>query len=92
MRSNSPCDNLPGSQITPPFAPPKGILTTAHFQVIQLASARTSSSVTVGENRMPPLPGTADDGMVHAVTDKHFEVAAIENHRNVNRDFLVGIF
>src|SRR5205807_727879 len=31
------------------LAPPKGMFTTAHFQVIQLANARTSSSVTSGE-------------------------------------------
>ena len=35
-------------QMTPPLAPPKGMFTTAHFQVIQLASARTSSRVTSG--------------------------------------------
>src|SRR5216683_301478 len=57
MRSTSPIDILCGSQITPPLAPPKGMLTTAHFQVIQLARARTSSSVTSGEYRMPPLAG-----------------------------------
>ena len=34
--------------MTPPLAPPKGMLTTAHFQVIQLARARTSSRVTSG--------------------------------------------
>ena len=38
-----------GSQMTPPFAPPNGMLTTAHFHVIQVARARTSSSVTSGE-------------------------------------------
>src|SRR4051794_23329179 len=46
-----------GSQITPPLAPPNGILTTAHFHVIQLARARTSSSVTSGAYRTPPLAG-----------------------------------
>ena len=35
-----------GSTITPPLAPPYGMLTQAHFQVIHIASARTSSSVT----------------------------------------------
>src|SRR6266702_572660 len=50
-------DILWGSQMTPPFAPPNGIFTTAHFHVIQLASARTSSSVTSGEYRMPPFEG-----------------------------------
>ena len=48
MRSSSPRDMFLGSQIMPPLAPPKGMLTTAHFHVIQLASARTSSSVTSG--------------------------------------------
>src|SRR5258708_32673107 len=57
MRSNSPCDILCGSQMTPPFAPPNGMFTTAHFHVIQLASARTSSRVTFGAKRIPPLPG-----------------------------------
>ncbi len=46
-----------GSQITPPFPPPNGRFTTAHFQVIQAASALTSSSVTARSNRMPPLAG-----------------------------------
>jgi hypothetical protein len=37
-----------GSQITPPFAPPNGIPMSAHFQVIHIASAFTSSRVTSG--------------------------------------------
>src|SRR5208337_917387 len=57
MRSNSPCDILCGSQMMPPLAPPNGIFTTAHFHVIQLASARTSSRVTSGAYRIPPLHG-----------------------------------
>src|SRR5205823_8137433 len=57
FRSVSPRDNLRGSQITPPLAPPNGIFTTAHFQVIQVASARTSSSETSGAKRIPPFPG-----------------------------------
>ena len=46
--SNSPRDIFRGSQITPPFAPPNGMFTTAHFHVIQVASARTSSIDTSG--------------------------------------------
>ena len=46
-----------GSQITPPLAPANGMLTTAHFQVIQAARALTSSSVTSGAKRIPPLLG-----------------------------------
>ena len=38
MRSSSSFESLEGSQITPPLAPPNGILTTAHFQVIQAAN------------------------------------------------------
>src|SRR5207253_6882552 len=38
-------------------APPKGIFTTAHFQVIHVARARTSSIETSGAKRIPPLPG-----------------------------------
>ncbi len=57
IRSSSPSESTRGSQITPPLAPPNGMLTTAHFQVIQAASARTSSSVTSGAKRMPPFAG-----------------------------------
>jgi hypothetical protein len=48
MRSSSPCDICLGLQMTPPLAPPKGMFTVAHFQVIQEASAFTSSSETSG--------------------------------------------
>ena len=37
-----------GSQITPPLAPPNGRPISAHFHVIHIASALTSSSVTSG--------------------------------------------
>ena len=47
-RSSSPPDMLFGLQQTPPFPPPKGIPTIAVFQVIQVASAFTSSRVTLG--------------------------------------------
>jgi len=48
MRSSSFDESTFGSQITPPFAPPKGRLMSAHFQVIHMASDFTSSSVTAG--------------------------------------------
>jgi len=54
-RSNSPADISFGLQTTPPFAPPKGKSSKAHFHVIQAASARTVSIVSSGWNRMPPL-------------------------------------
>ncbi len=44
--SSSFLESFLGSTVTPPLPPPYGIPTTAHFQVIHIASARTSSSVT----------------------------------------------
>jgi hypothetical protein len=38
--------------VAPPLAPPEGMLTTAHFQVIQEARARTPSRVTSGAKRI----------------------------------------
>ena len=43
--------------MTPPLAPPNGTPTTAHFHVIQAASALTSSRWTSGANRIPPFDG-----------------------------------
>ena len=42
------------------MAPPNGRFTTAHFQVIQAASAVTSSRFTAMSKRMPPLAGPRD--------------------------------
>ena len=56
-RSFSSIESALGSTVMPPLAPPNGMLTTAHFQVIHIASALTSSSVTPGWNRMPPFEG-----------------------------------
>jgi hypothetical protein len=47
-RSSSLRESVAGSHVTPPLPPPNGRSTTAHFQVIQKASAVTSSSVTPG--------------------------------------------
>ena len=44
----SRCDISRGLQRTPPFAPPYGRRRSAHFQVIQTASAAHSPSVTSG--------------------------------------------
>ena len=46
-----------GSQRTPPFPPPKGRSTTAHFHVMAMAKAATSSLVRAGWKRNPPLAG-----------------------------------
>ncbi len=57
IRRFSPTEIALGSQMTPPLAPPNGTSITAHFQVIQVASAFTSDADTEGWNRIPPLPG-----------------------------------
>ena len=44
--SSSLIDSFFGSTITPPLPPPYGMPTTAHFQVIHIARALTSSRVT----------------------------------------------
>ena len=41
--SSSEFESSLGLQMTPPFAPPNGMSTIAHFQVIHMARARTSS-------------------------------------------------
>jgi hypothetical protein len=57
MFSSSRGDILLGSHWMPPLAPPKGMLTTAHFQVIHMARAFISSRSTSGWYRIPPLAG-----------------------------------
>jgi len=46
MRSSSERDSCFGSTTTPPLAPPKGMPISAHFQVMSIARALISSSVT----------------------------------------------
>jgi hypothetical protein len=56
-RSSSLRDSDLGSTATPPLAPPYGTPMSAHFQVIHMASARTSSRSVAGWKRTPPLAG-----------------------------------
>ena len=59
-RQSASCSRGPrwwGSQTTPPSLPPSGMSTTAHFQVIHMAMARTVSIVSWGWKRTPPLAG-----------------------------------
>ena len=82
IRSSSPRERLAGSQMTPPLAPPKGMFTTAHFQVIHAESARTSSRVTFLSNRIPPLPGPARDVVEDPVADEDLDVAVVHDDRD----------
>ena len=56
-RSSSRWLSSEGSTATPPLAPPYGRLVSAHFHVIHMASALTSSRSVSGWNRRPPLAG-----------------------------------
>ena len=56
-RSSSSAVSCFGSQTTAPFAPPNGRPISAHFHVIHIASAFTSSRVTPGWYRIPPFAG-----------------------------------
>ncbi len=56
-RSSSPWLIARGLQRTPPFAPPYGKRSRAHFHVIHTASAAHSPSVTSGSKRTPPFVG-----------------------------------
>lgn len=55
--SNSFLESVFGSIVTPPFPPPYGIPATAHFRLIQVARAFTSSKSTCGWYLIPPLYG-----------------------------------
>ena len=48
MCSSSLSESSRGLTMMPPLAPPNGMLTTAHFHVIHMASALTSFSDTSG--------------------------------------------
>lgn len=48
IASFSFCESVFGSQATPPLPPPYGMFATAHFRLIHVASALTSSRSTCG--------------------------------------------
>ncbi len=56
-RSSSRWLSSRGSTTTPPLAPPYGMFMSAHFHVIHMESALTSSRLVSGWNRIPPLAG-----------------------------------
>ena len=56
-RSTSRGDSSRGLQRMPPFAPPYGRRSSAHFHVIHVASAAHSPSETSSSYRMPPFVG-----------------------------------
>ena len=69
-----------GSHATPPLAPPNGIPISAHFQVIHIDSARTSSSTTSGWYRMPPFDGPRAMLWVTRIPLEDLDVAVVHRH------------
>ena len=71
--------------MTPPLPPPYGMPTTAHFQVIHIARALTSSSVDVLVVADPALGGTAAEVVLDAVAGEDLHRAVVHLHREVAR-------
>ena len=61
IRASSACDSSRALQRTPPFAPPYGRRSSAHFHVIHIASAAHSPRSTAMSYRMPPFVGPSTD-------------------------------
>ena len=66
--------------MTPPLPPPNGTSATAHFQVIQAASALTSSSVTSGDSGCRPCRAERDV-VLDAVAGEHLDFAVVHLDR-----------
>ena len=61
------------------------MLTTAHFQVIQEARARTLVERDVGREADATLGGTAGNRVLHAVAGEDLEAAVVETRREYAR-------
>ena len=77
--------------MTPPLPPPNGMFTTAHFHVIQVASALTSSSVTCGMEADSALGRTARRAVLHAIGFETADVAVVHAHRHGYGQHALGI-
>ena len=92
MRSSSPCDSLLGIANHAAFCAAKRNVDHRALPGHPAGQRANFIQRHVRRKSNAALARSANDGMMHAVTDEHFEVAGIENHRNVNGDFLVRIF
>ena len=79
-----------GSQVTPPFAPPNGTSTKAHFQVIHIASARTSSRSVAGWKSKAALGRSAGNVVLDAVALEYADRAVVALHREVHGVLAMG--
>ena len=75
----------------PPLPPPNGMWATAHFQVIQAASAVTSSSDDVRVIADAALGGTERDVVLHAIAGEDLDLAVVHLHRTGDDDLPLGM-
>ena len=77
-------DSFLGSTITPPLPPPYGMPTTAHFQVIHIARALTSSRLDVLVVADAALGRAAAEVVLDAVAGEDLDRAVVHLHREVD--------
>ena len=82
--SSSFIDSFLGSTITPPLPPPYGMPTTAHFQVIHIARALTSSMAHVLVVADAALGRPAAEVVLDAVAGEHLDRTVVHLHREVD--------
>ena len=80
-----------GSTATPPLPPPKGRSASAHFQLIQMASAAISLMSTLGAKRVPPLAGPKRQMMLDPVSDEDLGPIVFHPDRTGDDDRALGI-
>ena len=82
--STSRIDSFFGSTITPPFAPPYGMLTTAHFQRHPHREGADLVDRHVLVVADAPLARPATDVVLDAVAGEHLNVPVIHGDREVD--------
>ena len=85
-RSSSPGDMPRGSQAMPPLPPPKGRSISAHFQVIQMASAVISPRSTRRMVTQAALDRAAGEVVLDAVAEEDLGAAVIAADRHGDGD------
>ena len=89
--SSSRGESFLGSTITPPLPPPNGMPTTAHFQVIHIARALTSSMRHVLVVADAALGRAAAEVVLDAVAGEDLDGAVIHLDREVDVQLAAGL-
>ena len=81
MRASSPCESMRGLQRTPPFAPPYGRRSNAHFHVIHIASAAHSPRSTLVVVADTALRRPEHRRVLDAIGGERRVAAVVQPHR-----------